>query len=154
MLDRILIILESIPAVCFFLFILSHGVLLPVTPSDIWKFICAKNMRPETLKFFLFIFNWRIIALQCCVGFCHTSAWISHWYKFVGQRLSSRKMLHLLWLLLGSTTSVSLLSLRALGVSAVQVVDLDEVLLIFSLLLSFEKSLKRIKDYERVRVYF
>ena len=63
-------------------------------------------------------------------------------------------MLHLLWLLLGSTTSVSLLSLRALGVSAVQVVDLDEVLLIFSLLLSFEKSLKRIKDYERVRVYF
>ena len=25
----------------------------------------------------LLIFNWRIIALQCCVGFCHTSAWIS-----------------------------------------------------------------------------
>ena len=25
-----------------------------------------------------FIFNWRIIALQCCVGFCHTPAWISH----------------------------------------------------------------------------
>ena len=28
--------------------------------------------------FFKFIFNWRIIALQCCVGFCHTSTWISH----------------------------------------------------------------------------
>ena len=28
--------------------------------------------------FNLFIFNWRIIALQYCVGFCHTSAWISH----------------------------------------------------------------------------
>ena len=25
----------------------------------------------------LLIFNWRIIALQCCVGSCHTSAWIS-----------------------------------------------------------------------------
>ena len=24
--------------------------------------------------------NWRIIALQCCVGLCHTSTWISHWY--------------------------------------------------------------------------
>ena len=22
-------------------------------------------------------FNWRIIALQCCVGFCHTSTWIA-----------------------------------------------------------------------------
>ena len=31
----------------------------------------------------LFIFSWRIIALQCCVGFCHTSAWISHRYKDV-----------------------------------------------------------------------
>ena len=26
----------------------------------------------------LFIFNWRLIALQCCVGFCHTSTWSSH----------------------------------------------------------------------------
>ena len=31
----------------------------------------------------LFIFNWRIIALQDCVGFCHTSAWISHRYTYV-----------------------------------------------------------------------
>ena len=30
--------------------------------------------------FFKFIFNWRIIALQYCVVFCHTSAWISHSY--------------------------------------------------------------------------
>ena len=27
--------------------------------------------------------NWRIIALQCCVGFCHTATWISHNYTYV-----------------------------------------------------------------------
>ena len=30
--------------------------------------------------FNLFLFNWRIIALQCYIGFCHTSAWTSHMY--------------------------------------------------------------------------
>ena len=29
---------------------------------------------------FFFIFNWRIIALQSCVGLCHTTT-ISHKYK-------------------------------------------------------------------------
>ena len=31
-------------------------------------------------KFFLKInlFNWRLITLQYCSGFCHTSTWISH----------------------------------------------------------------------------
>ena len=28
----------------------------------------------------LFIFNWRIVALQYCIGFCHISTWISHRY--------------------------------------------------------------------------
>ena len=27
-------------------------------------------------------FNWRIIALQCYVGFCHTTTWISHKYTY------------------------------------------------------------------------
>ena len=31
----------------------------------------------------LSIFNWKIIALQCCVGFCHTATWISHNYTYV-----------------------------------------------------------------------
>ena len=31
----------------------------------------------------LFIFNWRIIALQSHVGFCHTTTWISHRYTYV-----------------------------------------------------------------------
>ena len=33
--------------------------------------------------FFKFIFNWRIITLQCCVGFCHTTAWIIHKYAYM-----------------------------------------------------------------------
>ena len=31
----------------------------------------------------LFLFNWRMIALQYCVGFCYTSTWISHGYTYV-----------------------------------------------------------------------
>ena len=34
-------------------------------------------------SFNFFVFNWRIIALQYCVGFCHTSTWIHHWYRYV-----------------------------------------------------------------------
>ena len=33
---------------------------------------------PFSLFIYLFIFNWRIVALQCCDGLCPTSAWISH----------------------------------------------------------------------------
>ena len=37
---------------------------------------------------FKFIFNWRIIPLQYCVGFCHTSAWVSHKYTRVPSLLN------------------------------------------------------------------
>ena len=33
--------------------------------------------------FFFLIFNWRIIALQCCAGFCLTTMWISHKYTYI-----------------------------------------------------------------------
>ena len=30
------------------------------------------------VSFFFFFFNWRLITLQYCGGFCHTFTWISH----------------------------------------------------------------------------
>jgi len=32
---------------------------------------------------FSFIFNWRIIVVQYCAGFCHILTWISHKYTYV-----------------------------------------------------------------------
>ena len=32
---------------------------------------------------FQFCFNWRIITVQYCDGFCHTSIWVGHTYKCV-----------------------------------------------------------------------
>ena len=46
---------------------------------------------PHPLCFFLkilFVFIWRIIALQYCVGFCHVSAWIGHRYTYVPSLLN------------------------------------------------------------------
>ena len=44
--------------------------------------IVLKFSGPGTI-FSLFIFNWRIIALQYYVGFCHTSTWITHRSTYV-----------------------------------------------------------------------
>ena len=33
-------------------------------------------------------FNWRIIALQCCADFCHTTRWINHKYTYVPSLLN------------------------------------------------------------------
>ena len=35
-----------------------------------------------------FMFNWRIIALQYCVGFCHASAWINCRYTYIPSLLN------------------------------------------------------------------
>ena len=34
--------------------------------------------------------NWRMSALQYCVGFCHTGTWISHRYTCVPSHMNSR----------------------------------------------------------------
>ena len=39
--------------------------------------------------FFIFIFNWRKIVLQCWVGLCHTTRRISHKYIHVSSILTS-----------------------------------------------------------------
>ena len=43
------------------------------------------HINGEQLNFFL---NWRIIALQCCVRFCHTIMWISHKYIYAHSLLN------------------------------------------------------------------
>ena len=42
----------------------------------------------------VFIFNWRIIVVQCCIGFCHTSTWISHRCAYVLSLLSLPPISH------------------------------------------------------------
>ena len=66
-----------------FVLIISH-VKLKIKPPVVWN-MCAslfkfletmhtnQNHCPVFLKF-----NWRLITLQYCSGFCHTLTWISH----------------------------------------------------------------------------
>ena len=37
----------------------------------------------QTFFFFVFSFNWGVIALQYCVGFYHISTWVSRRYTYV-----------------------------------------------------------------------
>ena len=64
----------------------------------IWYICYSSCTTTETLSvkvhlylyvyFNVFIFNWRIIALQYCLGFCHTSTWIHHRYTYVPSLLT------------------------------------------------------------------
>jgi len=55
----------------------------------------CQNLAPYFTVLYIFfyfliregLFYWRIIALQCCVGFCHT-LWISHKYIHIPSRLN------------------------------------------------------------------
>ena len=50
----------------------------------VWGAICMADLRSSLWLFFFFLiylfiyFNWRLITLQYCSGFCHTFTWISH----------------------------------------------------------------------------
>ena len=51
-------------------------------------------------KYFLkLFFNWRNIALQCCVGFCHTTAQFSCNYTYITCLLSLPALLPSLWVI-------------------------------------------------------
>jgi len=45
----------------------------------------------------LYIFNWKIIALQYWFHFCHTSTWISHRSTYVPSLLNLPPTSHLAW---------------------------------------------------------
>ena len=51
---------------------------------------CVGPMRVIWRPYFIFIlfFNWRILALQCCVGFCHTAMPINYNYVYIPSLLS------------------------------------------------------------------
>ena len=63
----------------------------PTISSSVIPFSSCLQSFPTSgsfLSFFLFLnefiyFNWRLITLQYCGGFCHTLTWISHWCTHV-----------------------------------------------------------------------
>ena len=70
-----------------YLFLFQSVTCLPVHSVPAVVFFCIVRLKIFSLFFIfllinLFIFNGRILALQCCVGFCHTSTWKSQRYTF------------------------------------------------------------------------
>ena len=55
--------------------------------GETWKIHKYVVIKQHTL-FEIFNFDWRTIALQCCVDFCHTTTWISHKYTYVPSLLT------------------------------------------------------------------
>ena len=65
----------------------AHGVTKSGTWLSDWTTI-TKGLKPQMNgrchhSFYLFVFNWRKIALQNFVVFCQTSTWISHRYTHI-----------------------------------------------------------------------
>ena len=59
----------------------SEGVFLMYPRREIYSMSTYSSSILFSLKFYC-IFNWRIITLQYCVGFCQTSTWISYRYIY------------------------------------------------------------------------
>ena len=70
---------RSLTATCFVNITLFSGVFHGVAKVE------EIIQSPAILFFFFFkiYFNWRLITLQYCGGFCHTFTWISHGYTCV-----------------------------------------------------------------------
>jgi len=60
----------------------------------IWAFFQERLKYFQLTSFFFFNFYWRIIALQYCAGFCHTSTWISHRFTYVASLLNLPPISH------------------------------------------------------------
>ena len=67
------------------------------SPKPVWNFVKATyNAFYERYVFdleqrkWVFFFNWRKIALQCCDGFCHITVQINHNYTYITFLPSSR----------------------------------------------------------------
>ena len=50
-------------------------------PCGFKNLLCPKIIPIGFLKKLFFYYNWRLVTLQCCDGFCHTLTWISHRWR-------------------------------------------------------------------------
>ena len=71
-------------------FLWVYGLLLNSLNSVFWKarVVCV------CVCVCVCVFNWRITALQYCVGFWHTTVWISHKYTYVPSLLNLPSLPH------------------------------------------------------------
>ena len=61
--------------------LISNSSIFSKSSLNIWNFTVHILLKPGLENFFFFFwiyFNWRLIILQYCGGFCHTLTWISH----------------------------------------------------------------------------
>ena len=66
----------------------DHLAVAHLTRKDTSKSNCVLHFPSQLFFLFKCIFNWRIIALQCYIGFCHTTMWISHKHTYVHSLLN------------------------------------------------------------------
>ena len=61
---------------------------IPFGCNNSWRQSGALQGLKISFEVFLIIyFGWRQAALQCCIGFCYTSTWISHRYTYASSLL-------------------------------------------------------------------